>query len=94
MHLIIRADGFWWVSKEVGKKAGYMKTRAAFKADQMKPLVKGWEFYDGGKWQSDPLMECSREVTPVCDEVRVELQKYNFLKIKVKIVIVKTALKD
>ena len=54
-------------------KGGYMKTRAAFKADQMQPPVKGWEFYvdDEGKWKSDPMMECSREVTPVCDEVRV-----------------------
>ena len=95
MHLIIRADGFWRVSKEVGVKGGiYMRTRVAFKADQMQPPVKGWEFGCEGKWQSDPLMECSREVTPVCDEVRAELQKYNFLKIKVKIVIVKTALKD
>ena len=95
MHLIIRADGFWRVSKEVGVKGGiYMRTRVAFKADQMQPPIKGWEFGCEGKWQSDPLMECSREVTPVCDEVRVELQKYNFLKIKVKIVIVITTLKD
>ena len=73
-----------------------MRTRVAFKADQMQPPVKGWEFYDGGKWQSDPLMECSREVTPVCDEVKVDylwIQKYNFLKIKEKIVIMKTVLK-
>ena len=74
MQLIIRADGFWRVSKKVGKKAGYMRTRVAFKADQMQPPVKGWEFYGEGRFQSDPLMECSREVTPVCDEVRVELQ--------------------
>ena len=34
-------------------KGGYMKTRAAFKADQMQPPVKGWEFPDDGdKWQS------------------------------------------
>ena len=73
MHLIIRAAGFWRVSKEVGMKGGGMRTRVAFKADQMQPPVKGWEFSDdGGKYQSDPLMECSREVTPVCDEVRVE----------------------
>ena len=74
-----------------------MKTRAAFKADQMKPLVKGWEFYDGGKWQSDPLMECSREVTPVCDEVRADyyqIKKINALKIKVTIVIVKNCLEE
>ena len=63
------------MSDEVGKKAGAMTTRVTFKADQMQPPVKGWEFYDDGdKWQSDPLMECSREVTPVCDEVRIELQ--------------------
>ena len=74
MQLIIRADGFWWVWEKVGERTGYMRTRVAFKADQMQPPVKGWEFWDGDKWQSDPLMECSREVTPVCDEVRVELK--------------------
>ena len=58
------------MNDEVGKKDGYMKTRVAFKADQMQPPVKGWECHVGGdKLQPDPLMECSREVTPVCDEV-------------------------
>ena len=59
------------MSEKVGEKDGYMRTRVAFKADQMQPPVKGWEFWDGGKWQADPLMEWSREVTPVCDEVRL-----------------------
>ena len=75
MQLIIRAEGFWWVNEEVGEKTGHMRTRVAFKADQMQPPVKGWEFGDDErKWQSDPLMECSRELTPVCDEVRAELE--------------------
>ena len=51
-----------------------MRTRVAFKADQMQPPVKGWEFGDGHKFQSDPMMECSKEVTPVCDEVRAKLE--------------------
>ena len=59
------------MSDEVGKKAGSMRTRVTFNVDQMQPPVKGWEFWDGGKFQSDPLMECSREVTSVFDEVRV-----------------------
>merc|ERR1712037_372722 len=31
----------------------------------------GW---DGDKDQSDPTLECSREVTPACSEIVVELQ--------------------
>jgi len=72
-YFLYRADGFWRMSDEVGKKAGSMRTRVTFNVDQMQPPVKGWEFWDGGKFQSDPLMECSREVTSVFDEVRVEL---------------------
>ena len=42
-------------------------------ADQLLPPVKGWEFWDGGKWDSDPTMECSGELSPACREVTVEL---------------------
>ena len=74
MQLFIRADGFWWVSDEVGKMGDDLRTRVTFKVDQMQPPVKGWEFGDGHKFQSDPMMECSKEVTPVCDEVRAKLE--------------------
>ena len=42
-------------------------------ADQLLPPVKGWEFSKGGKWDSDPTMECRRELSPVCSEITVEL---------------------
>ena len=42
-------------------------------ADEEQPPVKGWHFYGGGKWQPDPTFECSREVSPACSEVVVEL---------------------
>merc|ERR1712226_935360 len=39
-------------------------------ADQLLPPVKGWV---GVKWESDPTMECSRELSPACSEIIVEL---------------------
>ena len=58
----------------VGKKGGFLRAKVD-EADQLLPPVKGWEFYDyyGGKWDSDPTMECSRELSPACSEVTVEL---------------------
>ena len=46
-------------------------------ADKLLPPVNGWEYFDyfdRGKWQSDPSMVCSRQVSPVCREVIVELE--------------------
>ena len=35
-----------------------------FGVDLLLPPVQGWEYYDNGKWESNPTMECSREVLP------------------------------
>ena len=38
------------------------------------PPVKGWQYAaGGGKYQSDPTLECSRQVTPACKKIIVEL---------------------
>ena len=72
LSLLIRAGDFWRVSDEVGKEAGLMKAKVVWKEDQLMPPVNGWEYWDGGKWESDPTLVCSREVSPVCKEVRIE----------------------
>ena len=63
LSLLIRSGDYWRVSTVVGKKGGFLRAKVD-EADQLLPPVKGWEFWDGGKWDSDPTMECSREVSP------------------------------
>ena len=70
--LFIRAGEFWWVSTEVGKKAGWLRAKVEREEDQLTPPLHGWQYWDGGKWMSDPTMVCSREVLPPCTEVRVD----------------------
>ena len=58
---------------EVGKEGGAMKAKVVCKEDQLMPPVNGWEHHvGGGKWEFDPTLVCSREVSPVCKEVRIE----------------------
>ena len=74
LSLLIRAGDFWRVSKEVGKRAGWLRAKVVTEEDKQMPPVKGWTYWDGGKMESDPTLECSREVTPACSEIIVELQ--------------------
>ena len=60
------------MNDEVGEENGFMKAKVVWKEDQLMPPVNGWEYWDGGKWESDPTLVCSREVSPVCKEVRIE----------------------
>ena len=81
LSLLIRVGDYWSVWKEVGKEVGELKAKVG-EADKLLPPVNGWEYLaDGGKWESDPTMVCSRQVSPVCREVIVELEgeaKKNF----------------
>ena len=61
LSLLIRSGDYWRVNDEVGEEAGFLIAKVD-EADQLLPPVKGWEFWYGGKWVSDPTMECSREV--------------------------------
>ena len=72
LSLFIRAGNFWYVSDQLGEEAGFLRAKVG-EADQLLPPVKGWEFYGGGKWDSDPTLECSRELSPACREITVEL---------------------
>ena len=74
LSLLIRAGNFWYVNIEVGKEGGWMKAKVVTEEDKQMPPVKGWTYWDGNKDQSDPTLECSREVTPACSEIVVELQ--------------------
>ena len=72
LSLLIRSGDYWWVNEEVGAEDGFLSAKVG-EADQLLPPVKGWKFYDGGKWDSDPTLECSRELSPACREITVEL---------------------
>ena len=42
--------------------------------DQLVLPVNGWQVnYGGGKWSSDPTLECSRDLSEPCREIVVEL---------------------
>ena len=73
LSLLIRVGDFWWVYDKVGEEAGWLRAKVVTELDQLRPPLKGWE-YLGDKWESDPTLECSREVSPPCTEVIVELQ--------------------
>ena len=74
LSLLIRAGDFWRVNDEQGKERGLMKAKVVTEEDKQMPPVKGWTYMGGGKYQSDPTLECSREVTPACSKIVVELQ--------------------
>ena len=74
LQLIIRADGFWWVNEELGKKGGWLRAKVETEEDKKMPPVQGWQYHAGdGKSQSDPTLEVSRQVSKPCSEVLVEL---------------------
>ena len=51
-----------------------MKVKVTTNEDKRKPPVTGWQYFGGGKWQSDPTLVCSSKLTSVCSEVFVELR--------------------
>ena len=67
LSLLIRAGDFWWVNNKVGEKDGALRAKVASQ-EELLPPPSGWAY-----WQSDRKMICSREVTPACAEVSVEL---------------------
>ena len=73
LSLLLRAGDHWWVSEQVGEKDGYLKAEVV-KEDPLVPPINGWSYYDDGdNWKSDETLECSRTVSAVCAEVRIEL---------------------
>ena len=74
LSLLIRVGDFWRVNVELGEKWGWLEAEVVTEEDKQMPPVKGWTYADGSNWPSDPTLECSREVTPACSEIVVELQ--------------------
>ena len=74
LSLLIRAGDFWWVGEELRKKEGWLRAKVVTEEDKQMPPVRGWRYIRSGKWEFDPTLECSREVTPACSEIVVELQ--------------------
>ena len=74
LSLLLRAGDFWYVSEELGKKTGWLRAKVETEEDKKMPPVQGWQYAtDDGKWQSDPTLEASRQVSKPCSEVLVEL---------------------
>ena len=61
-----------WDYKKIITKRGVRAKMG--ESNHLLPPVQGWEYLDVvHKWQSDPTMVCSRQVSPLCTEVIVEL---------------------
>ena len=74
LFLLIRAGNFWRVYDEVGKEISWLRVKVVSEEDKLIPPLKGWQHVDFGKnWESDPTLECSREVSTTCREVVVKL---------------------
>ena len=56
----------------MGEKGGGLKAEVV-KEDPLVPPVNGWSYDDYGSWKSKKTLECSRTVSAVCAEVRIEL---------------------
>ena len=73
LSLLLRAGDFWWVNDELGEEDGWLAAKVETEEDKKMPPVQGWQYWDGSKWQSDPTLEASRQVSKPCSEVLVEL---------------------
>ena len=75
LSLLISVGDSWYVNDEVGMEAGWMEAKVMTEEDKQMPPVRGWTYAArSGKRQSDPTLVCSREVTPACSKIVVELQ--------------------
>ena len=72
LSLLLRAGDHWWVNNKVGKEDGWLKAEVV-EEDPLVPPIKGWLYGDWPDWKSDETLECSRTVSAVCAEVRIEL---------------------
>merc|ERR1712126_98506 len=70
---LYRAGDFWRVSSELGKDISGLHAKVETEEDKKMPPVQGWQYWGGGKWQSDPTLKTSRQVSKPCSEVLVEL---------------------
>ena len=70
--LFIRAGEFWRVNDDVGEGNGWLVSKVEREEDRLTPPLHCWQFGCDGKWESDPTLVCSREVSPACTEVRVD----------------------
>ena len=57
ISLCCRVGQRWYVNNEIGATFSYLKADEG-SSSQTTPPVKGWQYYNGSKWQADPEMEC------------------------------------
>ena len=70
--LFIRAGNFWYVSDQLGEKAGYLRAEVVEENNPLPP-VNGWQFPKEDEWSDDNSLQCSREPSAPCKEIEVEL---------------------
>merc|ERR1711971_628025 len=71
---LYRVGTTWWVGLELGKEDGRLKAQAG-EADQSFPPAKGWKSNIGkSDWHPYASLECSREPSTPCTEIRVEFK--------------------
>ena len=61
------------MNDELGKETGGLRAKVETVEDKKMPPVQGWQYWDDSKWQSDPTLKASRQVSKPCSEVLVEL---------------------
>ena len=74
LPLHIRYGTNWEVVTKLGKEYGRGLMAQAGEAEQLFPPVSGWSYFNRSSWLPHPSLECSREVSPPCKEIRVELK--------------------
>ena len=72
LSLLLRAGDHWWVGEDVGDEDGELIAEVV-KEDPLVPPINGWSYLYALDWKSDETLECSRTVSAVCAEVRIEL---------------------
>ena len=60
----------------MGSEVGGLLRAKVEEADHLVSPVNGWQVnYGGGKWSSDPTLECSRDLSEPCKEIVVKLRR-------------------
>ena len=62
-------DGYWRVGRELGGSTSYLKNTSRSGSVPS----NNWQYYYGGKWQSDPELTVTTSLPSVCGVIRISL---------------------
>ena len=61
----------------MGSGGGFLRAKVVREEDKLTPPLQGWQYrakWEGThQWESDPTLECHREVLSACSEVIVDV---------------------